>query len=340
MRGFARRRPDVAVTMLAVRQHHRPRRRHPDDDLLLAAGRPDRAGVRRRGMQFIHEDDGLDALRLAHARGPPGHLQRRRRRRPHALPGGRSAGRPVDPCRCRAAGRSVGASSGARAGRLLPRADPVPHLRPGRRHHAGCAPVRLRPAVLDRARRSTTSSRPRAQPPTCRPSGWRRIEHQRPSLLHRKAICRGPVTRRDAAPPVKRRVTPRSTSEAGRRRKRARPRSSGAPRKRPVSARRRLTIPWPRTPTARVAERRAASTPDWDTRVARPGLPAPPDHRRLRGRRLRLRPRAHRPRAPGSVAPAVRASGSASRSAGSRTSRTRAARWSWPTTPAPSRSTR
>ena len=38
----------------------------------------------------------------------------------------------------------------------------------------------------------------------------------------------------------------------------------------------------------------------------RPGLPAPPDHRRLRGRRLRLRPRPHRPRPDAAAAAALR----------------------------------
>ena len=43
---------------------------------------------------------------------------------------------------------------------------------------------------------------------------------------------------------------------------------------------------------------------------------------------------------PAAAAPALPQRGSGSRSAASRTSRTRAARWSWPTTPARSRSTR
>ena len=49
VRGFARRRPDVSVHDAAVRQHPRPRHRHPAGPLPLAAGRADRHGVRRAG---------------------------------------------------------------------------------------------------------------------------------------------------------------------------------------------------------------------------------------------------------------------------------------------------
>ena len=70
------------------------------------------------------------------------------------------------------------------------------------------------------------------------------------------------------------------------------------------------------------------------------GVPAPPAHRRLRGRRVRLRPRAHRAGPARRRPPARTSTGSGSRPAGSRTSRPRAAHWSSRTTPAPSRSTR
>ena len=56
----------------------------------------------------------------------------------------------------------------------------------------------------------------------------------------------------------------------------------------------------------------------------------------VRGRRVRLRPRAHRPGAAGRCCARSTSTTSGSRSAGSRTSRPRAARWSSPTTPAPS----
>ena len=54
-------------------------------------------------------------------------------------------------------------------------------------------------------------------------------------------------------------------------------------------------------------------------RVARPGVPAPPAHRRLRGRRVRLRPGADRRGLPPAAAAALPATGSAPRSSASST---------------------
>ena len=49
VRGFARRRPDVAVTTLRFANFVGPKVRHPADVVLLAAGRADRARASTRG---------------------------------------------------------------------------------------------------------------------------------------------------------------------------------------------------------------------------------------------------------------------------------------------------
>ena len=71
----------------------------------------------------------------------------------------------------------------------------------------------------------------------------------------------------------------------------------------------------------------------------RPGLPAAPGHRRVRGRRVRVRRRADRPGADVAAAAAVRDVLPGRGAGASRTSRPRAAPWWCPTTPGRCRST-
>ncbi len=75
-------------------------------------------------------------------------------------------------------------------------------------------------------------------------------------------------------------------------------------------------------------------------RRRRAGLPAPPDHRRLPGRRLRLRRGLHPQRRAAAAPPAVRQVVPGRDSSAWRTCRTPVGRCWWPTTPAPSPSTR
>ena len=88
-----------------------------------------------RACSSCHEDDGLEVLRLRDRAGPPGHVQRRRRRG-HAAVAGDPPRRQADPAAAGTAGvlgrrpRPAGP-----AGRLLARAAALPHLRPRGRHH-------------------------------------------------------------------------------------------------------------------------------------------------------------------------------------------------------------
>ena len=87
VRGFARRRPDVRVTLLRAANVIGPRCHQPDHLLLPAAGHPD--GARPRRAAAVPPRDGparRAAARHAHRRRR--HVQRRRRRHADALPGG------------------------------------------------------------------------------------------------------------------------------------------------------------------------------------------------------------------------------------------------------------
>ena len=134
VRGFSRRRPDVEISMLRFANIIGPRHPHRADRLLRPAGRPGAvrlrrpAAVRPRGRRAA-------ALLLATTGRRRRHHQHRRRRRHHRDTGG-PAGRPPDRARCRCrppAARPAGPA--LRAGRLLPRPDAVPRLRPGHGHH-------------------------------------------------------------------------------------------------------------------------------------------------------------------------------------------------------------
>ena len=71
VRGFARRRPDVAVTVLRFAEQLGPGVRGPFADYLALPVLPTMAGFDPR-LQFVHVDDVVRALRLAASRANPG----------------------------------------------------------------------------------------------------------------------------------------------------------------------------------------------------------------------------------------------------------------------------
>ena len=85
MRGFSRRRPDVAVTTLRFANFIGPTVRTPLTEYFRLPVLPVVLGHDAR-LQFVHEDDGLAAPHRD-SRGSPGHVQRRRRGNPDAQPG-------------------------------------------------------------------------------------------------------------------------------------------------------------------------------------------------------------------------------------------------------------
>ncbi len=92
VRGFGRRRADVAVAVLRFANFMGPEVDSPLTRLFTMPIVPTPLGHDPR-LQFVHVDDGLEVLRRAGRSGDhPGNLQRGRRRRPAALPG-----RPAEP---------------------------------------------------------------------------------------------------------------------------------------------------------------------------------------------------------------------------------------------------
>jgi UDP-glucose 4-epimerase len=71
VRGFARRRPDVAVTTLRFANFVGPKVRTPFTEYFLLPVIPTVLGFDAR-LQFIHEDDGLEAIRVATVASRPG----------------------------------------------------------------------------------------------------------------------------------------------------------------------------------------------------------------------------------------------------------------------------
>ena len=71
VRGFARRRPDVAVTTLRFANFIGPGVQTPMTSYFSLPAVPTVAGFDAR-LQFIHEDDGLEALRIAAVSDRPG----------------------------------------------------------------------------------------------------------------------------------------------------------------------------------------------------------------------------------------------------------------------------
>ena len=150
LRGFARRRPDVAVTVLRFANFIGPRIDTVFTRYFALPVVPTVLGYDAR-VQLLHEEDGLAVLERATSENLPGVFNvaadgvlllsqaiRRAGRLPLAGAHGRGrAARPAVP-RCP-------------AGRLLPGADAAAQLRPGGRQHASCA---------------SSSGSPRAGPPT------------------------------------------------------------------------------------------------------------------------------------------------------------------------------
>ena len=117
VRGFARRRPDVAVTTLRFANFVGPAVQTALTSYFSLPVVPTILGFDPR-LQFVHER----------------HVQHRRRRCDHPVPGGTPGRPPVRPGA--PAGRPVGRPGAAPdgLGRLLLRAGPVPVLRPGGGH--------------------------------------------------------------------------------------------------------------------------------------------------------------------------------------------------------------
>ena len=80
VRGFARRRPDVAVAVLRFANFIGPRHRQPADALLLAAGGADRARLRPAAAAPARGRRASRCCGWRRRRGPARHVQRRRRR--------------------------------------------------------------------------------------------------------------------------------------------------------------------------------------------------------------------------------------------------------------------
>jgi UDP-glucose 4-epimerase len=71
VRGFARRRPDVAVTLLRFANFIGPRVETPMTSYFALPVVPTPIGYDAR-LQFVHEDDGLEALRIPTVEDLPG----------------------------------------------------------------------------------------------------------------------------------------------------------------------------------------------------------------------------------------------------------------------------
>ena len=119
VRGFRRRRPDVTATVLRFAPFIGST---ADTTLTRYFSQPVVPTVFGRDprLQFLHIDDALEVLHRVGRRGPPRHLQRRRRRGALAVPGdpaGRPGGRAGARARaCPAPPRWPAASASARYG--------------------------------------------------------------------------------------------------------------------------------------------------------------------------------------------------------------------------------
>ena len=114
VRGFARRRPDVRVTMLRLANVVGPHVVSPMTSYFRLPVVPTVLGYDAR-MQFVHQDDLDRVLRHAVARRHPGHVQHRRRRLPDAVAGAAPAA-ARDGARCPASPSGSSARCCARRG--------------------------------------------------------------------------------------------------------------------------------------------------------------------------------------------------------------------------------
>ncbi len=153
VRGFARRRPDVAVTVLRFANILGPAADTPLALVLRAAGPADgvrlrpAAAVRPRGRRDRGAADLLARAAAGHAEQR--HLQHRGRRCPDAVAVLAPAGPPHRAAA--AAGGHLGGVARAYAGDdgLLPRADPAAHPRAGGGHHTDARDPGFPAEVLD-----------------------------------------------------------------------------------------------------------------------------------------------------------------------------------------------
>ena len=155
VRGFARRRPDVGVTMLRSAPTASARRSTPR---YAATSRlpadPEGARLRRRGCSCCTRTTLLGVAAPRHAGRRRRHLQRRRRRRADAVAGDPPA-RPAvraaaAPSRWASLGSAVRPPASALAD-FSPEQVAVPHLRPRPGHHPDARRARLRARVHHRA---------------------------------------------------------------------------------------------------------------------------------------------------------------------------------------------
>ena len=134
VRGFARRRPDVLVTKLRFANFLGPTVDTPMAAYFSLPVIPTVLGYDAR-LQFIHEDDGLEALRMVTSEDHPGTFN---------IAGdgvllllsqaARRAGRPIWPIARPMVPVRGGDGAPRRIGGLLTGAGAVPHLRSGRRY--------------------------------------------------------------------------------------------------------------------------------------------------------------------------------------------------------------
>ena len=361
VRGFARRRPDVAITVLRFASFIGPRIDTVAHPLLRAAGGAHRARLRRAAA--------------AAARGGRARRARARRGRDD-LPGVvnvaadgvlllsqaiRRAGRVPLPVPTPAVG-AVGprCSRGARLASTSPPSSCGCSTSAGSSTPPGCAASSASPRAGPPRRPSTTSCAAARCARSSGASRWGGRTARRP----RRARCRTAarrarkpaVTGDDGRPPPSPTAPGSSRCTLRSRRARRRRPVHAAPARVPSRAGRLAdrrnqpvrAVPQPApeaSPTGSAVESAERDSRSAPARLGsrarrRAGLPAPPADRRLRGRRLRLRRRPHRQRHPPAAAAAVRdvVPGRDHRP-GARAGRA-AARWSSPTTPAPCRSTR
>ena len=170
VRGFARRRPDTDILTLRFANIIGPRIRTSITDYFNLPVIPAPLGFDAR-MQFMHEDDAIDALVVAttgddHRRGQP------RRRRRHHRAAGRGDRRAARRCRCRCSRPPVRrrARQAAAPGRLLPRPDVASSPSAAGSTPPGCASCSASPRSGRPAAPSRTSPAPSARPCPPRPS--------------------------------------------------------------------------------------------------------------------------------------------------------------------------
>ena len=138
MRGFARRRPDVAVTVLRFANLIGPRIDTVFTRYFALPVVPTVLGYDPR-LQLLHEEDAVAVLERAASVELPGTFNVAGDGVLMLSQAIRRAGRIAIPVPAPAVGPVGRIVRGARPRRLLTRADAPAQLRPGRRHRRGCA---------------------------------------------------------------------------------------------------------------------------------------------------------------------------------------------------------